>query len=940
MRKLYLMNGLDYDEIKRTKPNADVYMMTQLLAGKSDKTRQMLEVDGLQKVTFDKDGNITYKPRLSKDGENMTIGWLLQPLADGENWSNASVKERMKIINDDKSLAQSVMTAQRTIDLAQRFERSDDITGLHFSKPDVIAAQEILDTFENNNTQATKDRVNEFASRYREMADATLEYARDKGLLSQETFDKIKDQNGDYVALNRIMMDEVTMADNPDGYMTGQNQTDAQGNPIKAIEGSLRDRGDAVENLIAAFYGTINKADKNHINNKFVDMLRGDGTGLNALPLAAFGEKIDSFDPDNPPRDVLVVFNNGVRENWKINDPHLANAIEATRGELLKSQRGVQIFDKLLWWSGIGAGVSVLQKSITKFPVFARVINPVRDWQQRNIYTRTGGTPFIEDAAKKAYDTNARKIASKLGISDKALRALGIKADQFTLSDKEALSMFNMYGGGQAGYDMYYKDESHYHNAMHNAMQTLTRSGKVTIPDVKTLMTDYNDMLSKGELSNRVKEFKSAYRHFRQQGLSEGAAASKAAFEARDLMDFAVKGEAMQFLRHLMPFLNANVQGTKRYIKFLGEMVSGDRKVEAMARFTIYSGLPSIMMAVAAAAGGYEEEYGELPDWRRDLFFNLKIPGWGWVAIPKPFEVGVLGSGIERFISRTVYGKKDAFDGYAGSAARNMTPINPFNPKETLLGLTGGWKPVIETITNWDNFRQSPVVSRWEENKNLKERESDAQKKQSGMAKSSKIARILSGATTKNPITDPRNIDHVIKGYFGYFGNHAIKLSNLLERETPARPSQKYAFMDSDFTTAEIMKELKMTRPLSASTSKSVQSVMEDASEYNRWQDDDIKVLLGKLKSFYTVEDKDEAMNDIIESAKIIKERYTESKKVFSDFLDGEDDRKYSYLFLKRKGKKGRKVYYKRKSSTGKTVRMSKNEAKKLIFSQEFSHAG
>jgi len=117
---------------------------------------------------------------------------------------------------------------------------------------------------------------------------------------------------------------------------------------------------------------------------------------------------------------------------------------------------------------------------------------------------------------------------------------------------------------------------------------------------------------------------------------------------------------------------------------------------------------------------------------------------------------------------------------------------------------------------------------------------------------------------------------------------------------------------------------------------------MEDASEYNRWQDDDIKVLLGKLKSFHSHEDKDEAMKDIIESAKIIKERYTESKKVFSDFLDGEDDRKYSYLFLKsqRKGKKGRKVYYKRKTSTGRTVRMSKNEAKKLIFSPEFSHAG
>src|SRR5690606_34807814 len=92
----------------------------------------------------------------------------------------------------------------------------------------------------------------------------------------------------------------------------------------------------------------------------------------------------------------------------------------------------------------------------------------------------------------------------------------------------------------------------------------------------------------------------------------------------------------------------------------------------------------------------------------RDFFWNFKVGPNQWVRIPKPFELGALASGAERLID-AARGKAGAFDGYASSLVGAMLPINEGT-------FAGPFKPIVETIANYDFFRHRPIVSRYEVN--------------------------------------------------------------------------------------------------------------------------------------------------------------------------------------------------------------------------------
>lgn len=855
MRDLFKMNGINPDDVKMKGIDQDFYLLTRLMAGKNDKAREFLEKSGLRQIKIDPTGVVGYE-KILDNGQAMTIGWLLEPLSDHPNFKDSTTDERAKQLDDDKELAVKIMVAERTLELAKRFEREDTLSGLsgdQYVMSDVEAAQKILDEFETY-PDALKQRVLEFNRRYRAMADATLQYAKDSGLLSEEKYAEIKAANLSYVALNRIFEDEM-------GHVSGGKGSGGQGKgqAIKKIEGSVRDRGDAVENMIATFYGTLNRADQNYINGRFVSLLRGDEFGLDApMPLEKFGVRVDG-----PGEGVMEYYNNGKAEYWKL-DPDIAMAFGVLRELSSHNSKAFMAVDASMKAIGkvLGLGPKVVQFTITRFPIFARVVNPIRDYGQRLVVSRTARMPFV---------ATLEKTATKLGVPADLLEKMGFQPNDFELTDAQARELFFVYGGGQSGHDIYLKSDKHYHKALYYAIKDLAKKGS-KIPAADTIWGKYNDFLGEGELSNRIAEFKSAYKHFKMQGLSDYAASKAAAFEARDLCDFAIQGTAMQFLRHSAPFLNANIQGMKRYFKFLKEMtVDGWQQKDPtlFARFAMFSALPSIAMTVMAYAFGYEDEYAELPNHQRDMFYNFKLyPGQeGYVSIPKPFEVGILGSNFERFIDMTVYGRESskAYDGYLGIMSRGMVPMNPLD----YYSYMGTFKPLLEVKGNYDSFRDDVIV--YDDKKILKER--------TGTKYASNLGQWLGGDWA-----DPRNIDHLIGGWFGYMGNHAIKVSNLIgEREAASKPSQTY-----NMSVEGILQEFKLYRHTNPANLKVVRNVLNDIKTYGLSSQEDPVVLDGMLDASRSGEgDQAKMIKDIVKYAESMNTRYEKSKELYDKWLDG-----------------------------------------------------
>jgi hypothetical protein len=901
MRQLWKMQGIDPDKVMMGNVDKNFYHITRLLAGKNDKARQMLEKTGIEQVMVDENGTIGYETLKSEEGEAMTIGWLLQPLSLAPNFSKLSAKKAMKQLNDDKKLAVKFMTMQRTKELMQRDEFAEKqkqgkgITGVtidQWSMPDSEAAKQWLDDFELNYDDATKARIKEFAKRYRGMADATLKYAAKKGLMSEETYNEIKEKNMHYVSLSRIYENEIGDVTNPNGYGFGQKPTKV----VKKIEGSERDRLDAVENLIANFYATINRADENYRNKAVVDLLKGEGSPGTPMPLSHFGEQITVRPGADIPPNTLVYYNDGKPEYWQL-DPEFAPAFEGIKDLASRDKKTEGVANVALKLFGLRT--KTLQFGITTWATFAKIINPIRDLSGRKIQSRSSGMPLssLPTTAKRAgmvAKQKANKWAKKLGLSEELFSDLNFDPDEFEMPYEEARKKFFLYGGGQSGHDLYLKSEKHYHTALYHSMQELSAQGKFTLLGPKALWRKYEDWLTEGELKNRIIEFRNAYKKFRKDGMSEYAAYKRAAFEARDLCDFACRGTMMQYLKHATPFINASIQGTKRSVKFVSDMYKGLRNGDPTlaVRFSTYSALPSVLCLLAAAAAGDEEleEYRESADYERDMYYKFRIPGiedWfgnGWVSVPKPFEVGIMGSFFERMVDRVAFGNEKALSGWAGTFSRGMIPINPADPM-SMITLTGSFQPIFEVAYNRDSFRDTPIVSKFDEGRIVKGRE--------GRKYSSNMALFVSEMLGEK--VDPRNVDYMVKSWFGYWGEFARKTTNMIpvEREKPLRKSDIYSMEPES-----VFHTLRLYRHASPRSLKVVKNVMENAVYYSVEKMPDATQLESYIQGYNSAEtpkEKKGAMSIVIKWARELDEKYKEKGAIYEKYLDGELDEYEGY---------------------------------------------
>jgi hypothetical protein len=245
-----------------------------------------------------------------------------------------------------------------------------------------------------------------------------------------------------------------------------------------------------------------------------------------------------------------------------------------------------------------------------------------------------------------------------------------------------------------------------------------------------------------------------------------GKSPTAAAYEAKDLMDFTLRGSwaGYQLLADVLPFFNARVQGLYR----LGR--SNPKRLAAYGML-----LAAASMALALGNAG-EDWYEELPDWDKDNFWHFKIGQHHW-RLPKPFELGVVFATIPERIMRYI----KEYDRGSKTTDRlwaNVRDQLAFDPVPQMI------RPGLNAWSNRNTFRDAPIEGMADEGKLPHARYS---------ASTSATARVALDNKVVGPAADalglsPKKLEYLVGGYLGTAGLYALGLSDMVVKRMEGRP--------------------------------------------------------------------------------------------------------------------------------------------------------
>lgn len=429
-------------------------------------------------------------------------------------------------------------------------------------------------------------------------------------------------------------------------------------------------------------------------------------------------------------KDSVRVMRGGVASHWMIEDPYLMEAVSAINYAPSPLMAPLAKAKKVLTWS------------VTTNPMF-KVRNLLRDSvaavaQADLSYNVAKNVAQGWKASSKHSQTYASMLASggvmRFGSNEDASRVR---------------SQIEKLGGRLA-------DES--------GMKTLTRS-------MEELWEVYNDLGDRSENINRTALY--------EQLLAKGKTHAEASFMARDLMDFSMSGKwpVIRFLTQTVPFLNARLQGLYK----LGRAAKEDPK-----RFATIAMAVSVASVGLMAAYSDDDDWKKREDWDRDGFWWFKI-GEHAYRIPKPFEVGAIGTLSER-TAELMFSKEMTNQRFADRLAFMVSQTFSLNPVPQAIA------PLFDVYSNKDSFTKRAIESVGD----LRLRPQDRYDE-----RTSEVARFLGqlglpepSAFLKGEYTalSPKQLDFLLKGYFSWVGASVASVTDYAVRpmlDRGERPAMK-----------------------------------------------------------------------------------------------------------------------------------------------------
>lgn len=243
----------------------------------------------------------------------------------------------------------------------------------------------------------------------------------------------------------------------------------------------------------------------------------------------------------------------------------------------------------------------------------------------------------------------------------------------------------------------------------------------------------------------------------------KNAGALDAAYDAKDLLDFSMRGgnEAMRMMTILIPFLNARIAGLykMRRAMFKDRIMDGwkpnvtDEFWRTAKMLTLTSGA---LMAYTMAF--HKEEWDDLKPYEKRGYYHLWI-GEQHFQVPKPFEMGAIFSSIPEAIFDSMREKDAAILGEAVWATfRDTFAMNPM-PQVA--------KPLTEVWANKNSYTGNDIVPQGMENL------------ESGLQAKEDTKDILKFLGEKFNVS-PAKMQHLIQGYMGGMGIMALTAADVI----------------------------------------------------------------------------------------------------------------------------------------------------------------
>jgi len=384
--------------------------------------------------------------------------------------------------------------------------------------------------------------------------------------------------------------------------------------------------------------------------------------------------------------------------------------------DLYEAMTGMNEVPLSLWVRILSAPAQALRIGATITPDFM-MSNFIRDQFTAAIQTDFGFRPFIDSAGA---------IADVMGKSDVYLE--WIRA-----------------GGGYSGL----VETSR--KSVDQAYKELT--GRPSLLKKLNIISHLGDFSQVFEEATRVGMFKAAKR--------KGYSAARAAYESREgTLDFSVRGSTTKEINAAKAFFNAQIRGFDKLVSTFKKNPAGTT-VKGLAYITT----PTVLLFMINKD---DEDYWELPQWRRDLFWNIKAPmptaiGYAWVSIPKPFGLGqIFGTIPERFMQHAFKDDPSAFDNLIESTYSSISPL-----ASTDVVLPTAFVPVMESFHNKNFFTGRDIVPEYK-----KDLDPFMQYNKGTSTTAKELGRVLG--------LSPAHLENTVRGYLGSAGRYTLEGSDFL----------------------------------------------------------------------------------------------------------------------------------------------------------------
>lgn len=532
------------------------------------------------------------------------------------------------------------------------------------------------------NIQAGKKFVKEnpqFEKPFRDAvksSELALKYLYDAGVISKEVYKAALAANKDYVPFYRDFVEDAVAG----------NFSKNVRNPLKFFKGSQRKIVDPFESIYNNIATYITIAKRNEANVAFIEMIeKVKKVDPNAFPEVQLSKKrtketkitekeleqiVDN--PMNLKAEVrdgfsvfrkedgylkdseIVVYRNGKREVWEV-------------GEAFA--RPTKLFNK-----------TTFESIANVFSLPSRTLRAGATGALEFMYNNIPRDAFTSAILSKGWSPPFFQTLQGAGLMIKPLRTkLGLEPvfEKYVKSGALQNSLVTL--------DRTYFDR--------NVKQYFTKTNPINY--IKNFPEFFRIYLEFSEAVNRSGNFKLSLERNLKKGLSEKEAIRKAGFETRENpIDYRRMGAKIQALNQISAFFNARIQGLYQTVKAFK-----DRPMQTYAKVFMYVQLPSILLWMA---NHDDPDYQSLPQWRKDLFWNIRINGT-YYPIAKPFEIGLIfGTGTERFLDyyfdqdpKAIEKFKDAV---TVSTFKGLIPIPDFV------------KPWFEAKNNRSFFFDRPII--------------------------------------------------------------------------------------------------------------------------------------------------------------------------------------------------------------------------------------